>query len=192
MMYNHGRKYKYEKVMGVDKNKISFWLCLSGGWLGLHKFYNKEYGKGILYLFTVGLFLFGWIIDSIILYRVAFVMAPEEIEEWEKRLAEQSQARAEKRAEWKEKQRQAFAEYQAKQQAEKSRLEQLKQEHVPYCSKCHSTNLVYLEHGKKLSLSRAVAGGVIAGAPGAVLGGLTSNKTKGHMKCLNCGHTWKI
>lgn len=40
-------------------------LCLFLGWLGVHKFYAGKTGMGFLYLFTFGLFGFGWIIDSI-------------------------------------------------------------------------------------------------------------------------------
>lgn len=35
------------------------------GWLGVHKFIEKKIGIGFLYLFTLGLFLIGWIVDSI-------------------------------------------------------------------------------------------------------------------------------
>lgn len=40
------------------------WLL---GWVGAHKFYRRKYGMGILYLLTLGLFLFGWIGDSVCL-----------------------------------------------------------------------------------------------------------------------------
>lgn len=73
-------------------------------------------------------------------------------------------------------------------QAEKARVEQLKKDKIPFCPKCHSTSVTYRD--KKLSVGRAVVGGAIAGGAGAVLGGLTSKK--GKMKCLNCGHEWKI
>lgn len=75
---------------------------------------------------------------------------------------------------------------------EKERIKKLEKEHIPYCPKCHSTSIQYLEHRKRLSLGRAIVGGAVAGAPGAVLGGLTSKKYKGKVKCLNCGHAWKI
>lgn len=74
---------------------------------------------------------------------------------------------------------------------ERQRVKQLKKEHTPYCPKCHSTSLQYVEHRKQLSVGRGVVGGVLLGPAGAVLGGLTSKKYKGNMKCLNCGHTWK-
>lgn len=84
---------------------------------------------------------------------------------------------------------------------QKDRLKQLKKDHVPYCPKCHSTNLTYIAKRKRLSLGRAAVGGVVGGAltgglgaaAGATMGGLSSNKMKkGKVKCLNCGHEWKL
>ena len=43
----------------------AFFLCLFLGYLGAHKFYEGKGGMGILYLLTMGLFGFGWIIDTI-------------------------------------------------------------------------------------------------------------------------------
>lgn len=84
---------------------------------------------------------------------------------------------------------------------QKDRLQQIKRDHVPYCPKCHSTNLTYIAKRKRLSLGRAAVGGVVGGAltggigaaAGATMGGLSSNKMKkGKVKCLNCGHEWKL
>lgn len=44
---------------------VELCLCLFLGWAGAHKFYEGKIGMGILYLFTLGLFGFGWIIDTI-------------------------------------------------------------------------------------------------------------------------------
>lgn len=41
-----------------------FVICFFFGFLGVHKFMEKKTGLGLLYLFTLGLFGFGWIIDS--------------------------------------------------------------------------------------------------------------------------------
>lgn len=51
--------------MSTKKKKsiIAFLLCLFGGYLGLHYFYKGNYKKGLLYLFTIGLFLFGYLFD---------------------------------------------------------------------------------------------------------------------------------
>lgn len=40
-------------------------LCISLGYFGAHKFYEKKYGLGVLYFFTFGLFCVGWIVDCI-------------------------------------------------------------------------------------------------------------------------------
>lgn len=47
----------------INNKKTSLILCIFGGYLGLHHFYNKQIGKGILYLCTGGLLYIGWIID---------------------------------------------------------------------------------------------------------------------------------
>lgn len=42
-----------------------FILCLFLGPFGIHKFYQGKIGIGILYFFTCGIFLIGWVIDLI-------------------------------------------------------------------------------------------------------------------------------
>ena len=49
-------------------DRTYFWLTLLGGYFGLHKFAKKDFKMGLVYLFTLGLFCFGWIIDSINAY----------------------------------------------------------------------------------------------------------------------------
>ena len=56
------------------------------------------------------------------------------------------------------------------------------------CPRCGSTSISY--DTKKLSVGRALVGDAVAGAPGAVLGGLSSKK--GYAVCLNCGKKWKV
>lgn len=46
---------------------ISFFLCLFFGIFGAHKFYEGRILLGILYIFTVGIFGFGVVIDLILL-----------------------------------------------------------------------------------------------------------------------------
>lgn len=51
-----------------DKDKhTALMLCVCLGWLGAHYFYVGRYGKGILYVCTMGLFWIGWIADIIII-----------------------------------------------------------------------------------------------------------------------------
>lgn len=40
-------------------------VTILGGWLGIHRFMDKQIGIGILYLLTGGLFGIGWIIDIV-------------------------------------------------------------------------------------------------------------------------------
>lgn len=50
------------------KNKWgAFVLCFFLGYFGIHKFYEEKIGMGILYLFTMGLFGIGWLVDWIVL-----------------------------------------------------------------------------------------------------------------------------
>ena len=52
----------------MGKSKwISFFLCLFLGPLGIHKFYEGRVLLGLVYLFTMGLFGVGVIIDLIVL-----------------------------------------------------------------------------------------------------------------------------
>ena len=54
--------------MGRQKNKwTAFFLCLLLGVIGVHKFYEGKVGMGILYIFTMGLFGIGWLVDLIVL-----------------------------------------------------------------------------------------------------------------------------
>ena len=48
------------------RNKwVAFFLCLFLGEFGAHKFYEGKIGMGILYLFTLGIFGIGWLVDLI-------------------------------------------------------------------------------------------------------------------------------
>lgn len=43
---------------------LDFFICFFSGFLGVHKFREGKTGLGFLYLFTIGIFGMGWIIDS--------------------------------------------------------------------------------------------------------------------------------
>ncbi len=43
--------------------KVALMLCLFGGLFGLHYFYVGRIGKGLLYIFTMGFFMIGWLVD---------------------------------------------------------------------------------------------------------------------------------
>jgi len=47
-----------------DKSKtVALILCLLGGFIGLHRFYVGRIGSGFLYMFTLGGFFIGVMID---------------------------------------------------------------------------------------------------------------------------------
>lgn len=54
-----------ENVVKPISPTVELYLCLFLGWAGIHKFYAGKTGSGLMYLFTFGLFGFGWIIDII-------------------------------------------------------------------------------------------------------------------------------
>lgn len=59
---------------GVSKKSktVALILCVFLGVIGAHQFYVGKAGTGILYLFTVGLFGFGWLIDVILIVTGSF------------------------------------------------------------------------------------------------------------------------
>lgn len=61
-------------IPGVSrKNKIvALLLCIFLGYFGAHKFYVGKVGMGILYLFTMGFFGIGWLIDIILIATGSF------------------------------------------------------------------------------------------------------------------------
>lgn len=53
------------KSISSKRKSVALIWCVFLGMFGAHYFYIGKIGKGILYLFTAGLFGFGWIIDII-------------------------------------------------------------------------------------------------------------------------------
>lgn len=69
----------------------------------------------------------------------------------------------------------------------KKQYKQNKRRGIVSCPKCGSTSIT--TSNKKLSVTRAAAGGALFGKAGAVLGGTSSKKI--YNVCMNCGHKWK-
>ena len=57
--------HTYTTITSDKSKKTAFFLCLFGGFLGLHQFYVGKILTGILYLCTFGLCCIGWAIDLI-------------------------------------------------------------------------------------------------------------------------------
>ena len=57
-----------EKPNATDlkKYKVKFFLCLFGGWSGIHKFMENKVLWGFIYLFTFGLYWIGWLVDIVL------------------------------------------------------------------------------------------------------------------------------
>lgn len=55
----------YTVITSSKSKKTALILCICVGYLGIHQFYVGNIGKGILYMFTGGLFAIGWIVDII-------------------------------------------------------------------------------------------------------------------------------
>ena len=62
----------YVKMASQKSKGTALILCILFGYLGVHHFYVGKIGMGILYLFTMGLFGFGWIFDIIMIATGSF------------------------------------------------------------------------------------------------------------------------
>lgn len=68
--YERERMYRELKAENEHRKWIAFTLCVLFGYFGVHKFYERKWLWGVAYLFTGGLFGFGWLIDCVrILFR---------------------------------------------------------------------------------------------------------------------------
>lgn len=56
----------------LKKKWVAFFLCLFFGYFGVHRFYVRKMGTGILWLFTFGLGGIGWLVDLVMILLGAF------------------------------------------------------------------------------------------------------------------------
>lgn len=170
-------------IMGDEMRKryiTEFILCFVFGWLGVHKFYERKIGIGILYIFTCGLFSIGWIIDIIKLFKLAFLSTEDEIKQKNIELEIESQRRNEEKIRKQEEFNRIMA--------SKPTVEEKEIKNNPvHCPKCKCTSIAITN--KKLSLGRAATGGFLFGTAGAMVGGVTSKKM--FNVCQGCGHRWQ-
>lgn len=69
-LVNYTNKRRLDETYSVKPKRLddAYSLCLSPfGILGFHHFYLRNHGLGCLYIFTLGLFGFGWILDICLL-----------------------------------------------------------------------------------------------------------------------------
>ena len=63
-------KQRINQQIGIWKNTwIALFLCIFFGWLGVRRFSEGKVVTGVIYLFTLGCFGIGWIIDIIRILR---------------------------------------------------------------------------------------------------------------------------
>lgn len=55
--------YPTQPQAKVKDKTTALLLCIFGGFLGAHKFYEEKYVAGLVYLFTCGIFCIGWFLD---------------------------------------------------------------------------------------------------------------------------------
>lgn len=56
----------YSSSIAPEKSRtVALILCILFGYLGIHRFYLRQTGMGVLYLCMFGLFAIGWIVDII-------------------------------------------------------------------------------------------------------------------------------
>ena len=67
---------KAKQTAASKRNKnVALLLCIFLGFLGVHNFYGGRYVKGLLFLFTFGLFGIGWICDIFLIISNIYVDA---------------------------------------------------------------------------------------------------------------------
>lgn len=59
-------------VRSPKSNLAALLLCIFLGVWGVHRFYVGKIGTGLLFLFTFGLFGFGWVVDLVLIATGSF------------------------------------------------------------------------------------------------------------------------
>ncbi|MCM1220419.1 MAG: TM2 domain-containing protein [Lachnospiraceae bacterium] len=61
------QNYQNQEIISPKQKTTALLLCLFTGGLGIHRFYVGKVGTGILWLFTLGCFGIGTLIDFIMI-----------------------------------------------------------------------------------------------------------------------------
>ncbi len=62
----HPQQYVGHEVSSQKSWWVVFITALFFGYFGVHRFYAGKIGTGVLWLFTIGIFAAGWIVDIIL------------------------------------------------------------------------------------------------------------------------------
>ncbi|MEW9079818.1 TM2 domain-containing protein [Terrisporobacter glycolicus] len=179
-----------QKIFWRNSNteyKFDFILCLTLGWLGVHRFKNKKWGTGILYLLTRGVFYIGWGLDTIKLLYLAFILDDEGLEQYEITQEEKLKVKEEKELRANRANDEYWHEKFVEKNAADSRKREAKASGQACCPKCGSTSLTANKKG--FGLIKGAAGVMVAGPVGVVAAGHGKNKVI--VTCLNCGKQFK-
>ncbi|WP_235777760.1 TM2 domain-containing protein [Clostridium culturomicium] len=160
--------------------KLDFFLCLILGMFGAHKFYEKKAGMGVLYLFTFGIFGFGWMFDVIKLFVVAFIYTEDKRREYEIKEKKKSEEQLKKSQEY-------LQQVNAKKQVIDERKAEAHRAGLACCPYCGSTSIT--AHKKGYGVGKAVVGASVAGGLGLMAGNIGAKKV--NITCLNCGKQFK-
>ena len=63
----NSQNYQIQQPISSKSRGVAAVLCFFFGWLGIHRFYAGKIGTGLIWMFTLGLFGFGELIDFIII-----------------------------------------------------------------------------------------------------------------------------
>lgn len=153
----------------MTKKKLLL-ICLFTGIFGGHCFAIGKPWKGVVYLFTCGLFFIGWIYDFIMILvdddTCSYVKATKPVM---KPKITPKPAVVNKTP------------------SPKVRITPSQPNNIPCCPKCRSTALAANKRG--FSLGKGIVGSMVNLPVGIAAGMIGKNKIE--ITCLNCGYTFK-
>lgn len=61
------KRSEWTNHLSVRNKTTTLLICIFLGFLGVHRFYVGKQGTGLIYLFTMGIFGIGWVVDIILI-----------------------------------------------------------------------------------------------------------------------------
>jgi len=152
-----------------------FFICVSTGYLGVHRFVEGKVKTGLIWLFTCGVYGFGWVHDIFYTFRKAYRTPQQCLDRHAKSNAKKVKRKAQKYA------------IQEKIKDRINRIKQMDEEGVPYCPKCKSPHLSANKQG--FGVGKALCGVLVFNAIGLLAGGIRKNRIR--VTCLKCGYRFR-